>query len=76
MGAYFIPFTTGDDWKQEALGQMWGIVQQQITYIVGADERTKRLPLNGNLNQQLLPTHEQIIRNAPEQYQDAIARVE
>lgn len=45
----------------------------QIGHIVGAEERTDRLLLSNNLTQKLTPTHEQIIRRAPEQFQDDIA---
>ena len=49
--------------------------QTQISHTVGASERTERILVTNNLNQKLLPTHEQIIRKAPEQYQDAIVKL-
>lgn len=63
-----------EGWKQEALGKLWGITKQQISNIVGADARTKKVnPVDSK--QKLTPKHEQIIRRAPEPIQDKIAEV-
>jgi len=66
-----------EGWKQEALAKMWGIDQGQISRIVGADERTKKICAGHNLSKlpKLTPKHEQIIRRAPEHLQDSIAEV-
>ncbi len=45
-----------------------------ISYIVGADERTEKVR-RANSKQKLTPKHERIIRRAPKQYQDDIAKV-
>lgn len=62
-----------DGYKQETLGQMWGVPQSQISYIVGADERTEKISPGDNSKQKLTPKHERIIRRAPEKYQDQVA---
>ena len=63
-----------DGFKQEALAQMWGLTQGQVSNIVGADERSNKI-LPGNKKQQLTPKHEQVIRRAPEPLQDKVAEV-
>lgn len=62
-----------EGWKQEALAQMWQISQQQISDIIRADERTERIQFNCKTTQKLSPTHEHIIRRAPEPFQDDVA---
>lgn len=46
--------------------------QSQVSFVVGADERTKKI-LPGN--KKLSPKHEQIIRKAPEELRDKVAKV-
>ena len=61
-------------YTQEAIGEMFGIVQAQIGYIVGAEERVERLSLSDN-SQKLSTAHEQVLRKAPKHLQDKIAEV-
>jgi len=64
-----------DGFKMEALGEMWGITHQQVSNIVGADERTKSLQPGCKTKQSLTPKHEQVIRKAPKELQDKVAEV-
>ena len=64
-----------DGWTQEALGQMWSVSQQQISNIVGADKRTENLQLTCKTSEKLLPSHEELIRRAPEPFRDEIAKI-
>ena len=52
-------------YTQEAIGEMFGIVQAQIGYIVGAEERVERLSLSDN-SQKLSTANEQVLRKAPD----------
>lgn len=63
-----------EGWKQEALGELWGMSLGQINYIIGADKRTGKIS-PGEKGVKLTPKHEQIIRRAPEPIQDKIAEV-
>lgn len=54
-----------EGWKQEALAQMWGITNQQVSNIVGAEKRMERISNRVGKTQKLSPKHEQIIRRAP-----------
>jgi len=63
-----------DGYKQEALGQMWGINKAQVSYIVGAEDRAEKVR-PANSNQKLTPKHERIIRRAPKEVQDKVAGV-
>ena len=64
-----------EGWKQEALANMWGIDQGQISRIVGAYERTQRICTVHKTNQKLTSKHEEIIRRADEHFQDKVAEV-
>ena len=63
-----------EGYTQEAIGEMFGIVQAQVGYIVGAEERVERLSLSDN-SQKLSTAHEQVLRKAPKPLQDKIAEV-
>jgi len=66
-------YNTGD-YSIRDLERIWKVSGGQISRIIGAGERTKRVGVVRH-NSKLTPRHEQVIRQAPEELQDNIAEV-
>ncbi|MCZ6680298.1 MAG: ParB N-terminal domain-containing protein [Candidatus Poribacteria bacterium] len=69
-----------EGYTQEAVGEMFGIDQGNISRVVGALERTERICVTHKekgivFNTNLTPAHEEKIRKAPKPLQDKIAEV-